>query len=185
MFVGASGIGRVVERTVELMKQHDTDDVRPLRRHRRRHAAALPQLPLLRVARPVRRRDVDQRGQLLRRRAEGSLPGGAPRRRPPAARTPRGWCRRRPTAGSATREAHLAGRAQRDAARRLRRRLPEGRRSLEPHARRGGRVASPAARRLQPQRRHVRRPPRQPRRPVLTEAEWDDRVVVAAVGERP
>ena len=29
MFVGASGIGRVVQRTVELMKQHDTLDVRP------------------------------------------------------------------------------------------------------------------------------------------------------------
>jgi len=29
MFVGASGIGRVVERTVELMKEHDTDDIRP------------------------------------------------------------------------------------------------------------------------------------------------------------
>jgi benzoyl-CoA 2,3-dioxygenase component B len=30
MFVGASGIGRVVQRTVELMKQHDTADVGPL-----------------------------------------------------------------------------------------------------------------------------------------------------------
>ncbi len=29
MFVGASGIGRVVSRTVELMKEHNTDDVRP------------------------------------------------------------------------------------------------------------------------------------------------------------
>jgi len=29
MFVGASGIGRVVQRTVELMKEHDTEDVRP------------------------------------------------------------------------------------------------------------------------------------------------------------
>lgn len=29
LFVGASGVGRVVERTVELMKEHDTDDVRP------------------------------------------------------------------------------------------------------------------------------------------------------------
>jgi benzoyl-CoA 2,3-dioxygenase component B len=29
MFVGATGIGRVVQRTVELMKEHDTDDVRP------------------------------------------------------------------------------------------------------------------------------------------------------------
>jgi len=28
MFVGAAGIGRVVQRTVELMKEHDTDDVR-------------------------------------------------------------------------------------------------------------------------------------------------------------
>ena len=29
MFVGATGVGRVVERTVELMKEHDTADVRP------------------------------------------------------------------------------------------------------------------------------------------------------------
>src|SRR6478672_6484022 len=28
MFVGATGVGRVVQRTAELMKQHDTDDVR-------------------------------------------------------------------------------------------------------------------------------------------------------------
>jgi benzoyl-CoA 2,3-dioxygenase component B len=30
MFVGATGIGRVVQRTVDLMLEHDTDDVRPL-----------------------------------------------------------------------------------------------------------------------------------------------------------
>jgi benzoyl-CoA 2,3-dioxygenase component B len=29
MFVGAAGVGRVVQRTVELMKEHDTDDVGP------------------------------------------------------------------------------------------------------------------------------------------------------------
>jgi benzoyl-CoA 2,3-dioxygenase component B len=29
MFVGASGIGRVVQRTAELMREHDTDDVEP------------------------------------------------------------------------------------------------------------------------------------------------------------
>lgn len=29
MFVGATGIGRVVQRTVELMQQHDTDDIGP------------------------------------------------------------------------------------------------------------------------------------------------------------
>ncbi len=29
MFVGASGVARVIQRTIELMKTHDTDDVRP------------------------------------------------------------------------------------------------------------------------------------------------------------
>ena len=29
MFVGATGIGRVVQRTIDLMRQHDTDDVHP------------------------------------------------------------------------------------------------------------------------------------------------------------
>src|SRR5829696_4918054 len=29
MFVGATGVGRVVERTVELMKEHDTEDIGP------------------------------------------------------------------------------------------------------------------------------------------------------------
>ncbi|HEY6698600.1 MAG TPA: hypothetical protein VIZ67_10260, partial [Acidimicrobiales bacterium] len=29
MFVGATGVGRVVQRTVELMKEHDTDNIRP------------------------------------------------------------------------------------------------------------------------------------------------------------
>ncbi|MGF1595708.1 MAG: benzoyl-CoA 2,3-epoxidase subunit BoxB [Acidimicrobiales bacterium] len=29
MFVGATGVGRVIQRTVELMREHDTDDVRP------------------------------------------------------------------------------------------------------------------------------------------------------------
>jgi benzoyl-CoA 2,3-dioxygenase component B len=29
MFVGATGVGRVVQRTIELMRQHDTDDIHP------------------------------------------------------------------------------------------------------------------------------------------------------------
>ncbi|MEL7210712.1 MAG: benzoyl-CoA 2,3-epoxidase subunit BoxB, partial [Actinomycetota bacterium] len=29
MFVGATGVGRVVQRSVDLMKEHDTDDIRP------------------------------------------------------------------------------------------------------------------------------------------------------------
>ena len=40
MFVGATGVGRVVQRTVELMKEHDTDDVAPVRRHRRRRRSS-------------------------------------------------------------------------------------------------------------------------------------------------
>ena len=85
MFVGAAGIGRVVQRTVELMKQHDTDDVgrfggidvATLQRYLNFH--------FTRVARPVRGRDVDQRRELLRRGAQGPLPRGAARRRPSAA----------------------------------------------------------------------------------------------------
>ena len=132
MFVGATGVGRVVQRTVELMKEHDTDDVAPARRHRRRHAAALPQLPLQRVARPVRRRDVDQRRQLLRRRPQGPVPGGAPRRRPPPARRHPRRSRRSPTARVGEREAPALAALNETLPRRLRRRLPEGRRPLEP-----------------------------------------------------
>ena len=100
MFVGASGIARVVQRTVELMKEHDTAEINQFGGDRRGDAAALPQLPLQRVARPVRRRDVDQRRQLLRRRAEGPLPGGAARRRPPPQGRARAPCPRSPTARS-------------------------------------------------------------------------------------
>ena len=56
------------------------------RRRPRRDPAAghpeVPQLPLQRLARPVRRRDLDQRRQLLHRRPEGPLAGGAPQGRP-------------------------------------------------------------------------------------------------------
>ena len=86
MFVGATGVGRVVQRTVELMKEHDTDDIRPFGGVDVGDAAAVPQLPLQRVTRPVRRRDLDERRELLRVRAQGPLPGGATRRRPPSAR---------------------------------------------------------------------------------------------------
>ena len=58
----------------------------PARRGRPRHAPEVPELPLLGVARPVRKRDVDQRRELLHERAQGPVPGGAPRRRPPPPR---------------------------------------------------------------------------------------------------
>ena len=42
------------ERTAELMREHDTDDVAAARRHPARRDPEVPQLPLLGVARPVR-----------------------------------------------------------------------------------------------------------------------------------
>ena len=64
-------------------------------RHRRRGRARrdpaaghpeVPELPLQRLARPVRRGDLHQRRQLLHRRAQGPLAGRAPQGRPPAHR---------------------------------------------------------------------------------------------------
>ena len=78
MFVGTTGIDRVVERTAQLMREHDTDDIGghggiPLtiiQRYLNFHYS--------RLARPVRRGDLDQRRQLLHRRASraaGPRPG--------------------------------------------------------------------------------------------------------------
>ena len=86
MFVGATGVGRVVERTVQLMKQHDTDDIRPfggidvatLQRYLNFHYAVSLDLFGAETS--------HQRRQLLRRRTEGSLPRGTPRRRSSPAR---------------------------------------------------------------------------------------------------
>ena len=94
--------GAWCERTVELMKEHDTDDVRPHGGIDVGDAAALPQLPLQPVARPVRRRDLDERRQLLRRRSEGALPRGESRRRSPAGRSRHGWSLWRPMTASAS-----------------------------------------------------------------------------------
>ena len=68
MFVGAGGVGRVVQRTGELMREHDTDDVAPFGGINLAHHPALPQPALQPLAGPLRRRDLDQRGQLLRGR---------------------------------------------------------------------------------------------------------------------
>ena len=131
MFVGETGIGRVVQQTCELMREHTTDDVR---RHGGIDLAthpALPQLPLLGVARPVR---------LARSRPTPptSTPPGsrAASRRP---RRPTITCSRtRPIAitraegdGIAIVQEPALHRAERAAARRLRRRLPARRRPLE------------------------------------------------------
>ena len=86
MFVGTTGIDRVVRRTAELMQDHDTEEVAG--------AGGIPldddpevhQLPLHGLAGPVRQRVLDQRRELLHRRPQGPLAGGAPRRRPRALR---------------------------------------------------------------------------------------------------
>ena len=86
MFVGESGVQRIIQRTCELMKEHKTDDVRSLGAHRPADHAEVPQLPLLGVARPVRPGGLDQRRQLLHDGREGPLPRDAHRGRPPADR---------------------------------------------------------------------------------------------------
>ena len=73
MFVGTTGVDRVVERAAQLMtRARHRRGCGPWRDPARGHPE-VPELPLLGVARPVRRRDLDQRGQLLHRRAEGPL----------------------------------------------------------------------------------------------------------------
>ena len=54
------------------------------RRHRPADHPEVPQLPLLGLARPLRLRDLDQRGQLLHRGAQGALRGDQEERRSPA-----------------------------------------------------------------------------------------------------
>ena len=147
MFVGATGVGRVGAahgRAHEAARHRRHPRVR---RHRRGDAAAVPELPLQRVARPVRCRDIDERGELLRLRPEGPLPGGATRRRPSSARTPLVWCLRWSTARSASARCPALVSTQRDPAGRLHRGLREGRRPLEPDACRSRRssFASPIA----------------------------------------
>ena len=44
MFVGASGVARVVERTAQLMRDHDTEDVAPHVRNPHRRVSELIQL---------------------------------------------------------------------------------------------------------------------------------------------
>ncbi len=117
----------------------------PARRHRPGDDPAVPQLPLLGVARPVRRGDLDERRQLLHRRAQGTVRRGEEDRRPPARRgdIPRHAGRRRPHRDA--RGGGLAG-AQRAAAGRLHRGLPARGRPLEPdHQEARDRRRAPAA----------------------------------------
>ena len=162
MFVGASGIARVVQRTVELMKEHDTADVNAfggidvatLQRYLNFHCSVSLDLfgaetstnaanyfaAGLKGRFQEERRDDDHR--LQRRHARRA---DRRRRRDHDPRRRRRWPRS--TRRCATTTSPTA----------------EGRRPLEPHARRGRPRAAPAARRLQPRRRRVPRPPRHAR----------------------
>ena len=89
MFVGESGIGRIVQRTCEAMTAGKTDDVaRAARAGRDRPAddPALPELPFQRDDGPLRLRRLVQRRDVLHVRAQGPLRRDEDRRRPPAHR---------------------------------------------------------------------------------------------------
>ena len=86
MFVGTTGVQRVVERTAELMKEHGTDDIWEHGGIPLVGDPEVPQLPVLGLHGPVRLRAVHQRRQLLLLRAQGPLAGDPAQGRPRAAR---------------------------------------------------------------------------------------------------
>ncbi len=76
MFVGESGVSRVLQRTAQVMNELKTDDPQKVRAAGAidlPHDPALPQLPLQRDHRPVRRRPVEQRRHLLQLGPQGPL----------------------------------------------------------------------------------------------------------------
>ncbi len=131
---------------------------RRARRHPAERDPEVPELPLLGVARPVRLRDVDQRRELLHRRAEGPLARGAAQGRPQADRRRdhggrAGRRRDRPDRGG------RAGRAQHRPAPRVHQRLRGRRQALEQDPRRSRAVAAAqAAERRRSTARSVRSP---------------------------
>ncbi len=76
MFVGETGIARIIERTCQLMKQAGFSGRRPeARRHRSPDAAEVHQPVVQPEPRSARQRDLDQRGVVLRQRSQGTRPG--------------------------------------------------------------------------------------------------------------
>ena len=128
-----AGVSRVIQRTCA--GDERAEDRRPAeaarrRRDRPRHDPALPQLPLQRDDRPLRRRPVEQRRDLLSLGPQGPLRGGQARRRPPASRARPTRCSRCRTAARPRGSAD-AQRPERGAARRLHQGLDGRRRPLE------------------------------------------------------
>ena len=133
MFVGASGITQIIRRTLQMMKDLSTDDpaaVSQRRRYRSADLAALHQLLVQFVGRPVRCRNFIQCGELFcdgdqRATGRGAFPG-SPRRGPPADRFARRKGRGDPGRGADAR------RHERDVACGLRQGLRDRRPTLEP-----------------------------------------------------
>ena len=83
LFVGETGVGRVVKRTAQLMKESKREWRRArARRHPARHPSEVHQLLVQLLAGPLRRRDQLELGGLLRRGAQGPLQGAGAVRRP-------------------------------------------------------------------------------------------------------
>jgi hypothetical protein len=91
MFVGETGISRVVQRTCDAMKEAGIEDptdiakVRALGRDRSADDPEEAQLALHALARPVRLGGFDQCGECVQFRPEGPLSRDADRGRPPTA----------------------------------------------------------------------------------------------------
>ncbi len=163
MFVGETGVQRIIQRTCEAMREAGIDD--PYRHRTGARAGgdrpadhpAESQSAFLADAGSVRLGDQHQRGQCVQCGFEGPLSRGQAGRRPPIAgrhlsgAAAEGWCdRARGRAGAVV--------AEHAAARRFRRRYRGGDRSLEPGAGTcGHRIPYPtAACRVQPPDRRVR-----------------------------
>ena len=130
MFVGETGVARIVERTCQLMKEAGfSEDVRKLGGIDLPTIQKFINLWFSLSARPARQRDLDQRGVVLRQRPEGARAGREVGRPPGHRGVLRAGGRRR-------RQARAPGDPdadgdERGAARLVRRRLPGRRRALE------------------------------------------------------
>ena len=89
MFVGESGVGRIIQRTCEAMaraQDRRSGEAARAGRHRPADDPALPQLPLQRDDGPLRLRRLVERRDVLHDRPQGPLRRDEDRRRPPARR---------------------------------------------------------------------------------------------------
>ena len=168
MFVGEAGIGRIVQRTCELMREHKTDDVRPPRRHRpaRRSRSTSTSTARSRSTSSARRSRPTPPTSTRR----GSRAASRRRKKTDDHRLKDGDLlgdRARGRRASTMREEPALVVAERAAARRLRRRLPARRRPLERDHQeaRHRRRAHAAPPRLPPGHRRLRRGPGVARRP--------------------